>query len=65
LPTFVLLSQFAEYGNAAAALAAERLRTISTVMPQITQTADGLFIRVPESLGRDPSTIPDRYLRPR
>ena len=65
LPTFVLLSQFAEYATAADALAAERLRTISTVMPQITQTAEGLYIRVPETLGRDPSTIPDRYLRPR
>lgn len=65
LPTFVLLSQFAEYETAAAALAAERGRTISTVMPKITETADGLHIRVPETLGRDPSTIPERYLRPR
>ena len=65
LPTFVLLSQFAEYDNAAAALAAERKRTISTVMPKIIQTDEGLYIRVPDTLGRDPSTIPERYLRPR
>ena len=65
LPTYVLLRQFSDYPTAAAAIAGERGRAIATVMPKITQTADGLAIRVPESLGLDPSEIPDRYLKPR